>query len=76
MVTGIDDTMKQVTEALKANGMYDNTIIIFTSDNGAEFHAGSNGNLRGSKTTFYEAGIKVPGFIHSPLINNPGTSNE
>lgn len=75
MVTGVDDTLKQVTEALKAKGMYDNTVIIFTSDNGAEYHAGSNGNLRGSKTTFYEAGIKVPGFIHSPLITASGRSD-
>ena len=77
MVTGVDDTIKQVTEALKAKGMYDNTVIMFTSDNGAEFYAGSNGKLRGSKTTFYEAGIKVPGFIHSPLISAKGIrSNE
>jgi len=75
MVTGVDDTLKQVTEALKAKGMYDNTVIIFTSDNGAEYQAGSNGNLRGSKTTFYEAGIKVPGFIHSPLITASGRSD-
>ena len=72
MVTGIDDNIKQVTEALKAKGMYENTVIMFTSDNGAEFFAGSNGNLRGSKTTFYEAGIKVPGFIHSPLLSAKG----
>ena len=77
MVTGIDDSIKQVTEALKAKGMYDNTVIMFTSDNGAEFFAGSNGKLRGSKTTFYEAGIKVPGFIHSPKLSAKGTrSNE
>ena len=46
MITGIDDSVKQVTEALKDKGMYENTIIIFSSDNGAQFRAGSNGRSK------------------------------
>ena len=73
MVTGVDDTIKQVTEALKAKGMYDNSVIIFSSDNGGNMNLGATNNpLKGQKTLLFEGGVRVPGFVHSPNhIVNP-----
>jgi len=76
-VSQVDDTIEAVVTALKNKGMYDNSIIIFQSDNGAEAAAGSNYPLRGSKTSTYEGGVRVPAFFHSPLASAKGvTSNE
>ena len=62
--------VKQVVEALKAQGVYDNTIIIFTSDNGfaptakvdVQLAKGHNPSMmyRGLKTDIYEGGHRVP----------------
>jgi arylsulfatase B len=65
----VDKSVGLVVDALKENGMYDNSVIIFQSDNGGEFHAGSNAPLRGSKTSVYEAGTRTPAMFHSPLAD-------
>ncbi|MDP7179548.1 MAG: sulfatase-like hydrolase/transferase, partial [Verrucomicrobiota bacterium] len=47
--------------ALKKNGQYENTLTIFSSDNGGQVNVGgTNGNHRGGKQDMYEGGIKVP----------------
>ena len=69
MVTAMDDFIGNVTEELKANGLYDNTIIIFISDNGGAVNLGaSNAPLKGGKGEIYEGGIRTPSFVHSPLL--------
>jgi len=61
LIEHMDDGIGKVIDALKANGQYDNTLIIFTSDNGGQINVGANcGNLRGGKQDMYEGGIKVP----------------
>ena len=55
----LDDSVGAVLDALKANGLDDNTLVIFTSDNGATF-GGSTGGLRGMKGATYEGGYRVP----------------
>jgi arylsulfatase len=59
----IDWSVQQVMNALKEQGLEDNTLIIFTSDNGpwANFgnHAGSAGGLREAKATTFEGGQRV-----------------
>ena len=61
LVEHLDHEIGRVIETLKTTGEYDNTIIVFTSDNGGHIpSAASNGKLRGSKTEMYEGGIKVP----------------
>ena len=80
MVTAMDEVIGDLVKSLKDNGMYDNSVIIFSSDNGAAGNAhghgvgaGSNHPLRGAKGTYYEGGVRVPGFVHSPiLVKNPG----
>lgn len=55
----LDDSVGAVLDALKQNGLDDNTLILFSSDNGAWF-GGSCGGLRGMKGTNYEGGYRVP----------------
>ena len=61
LIEHLDDNIGRVIEALKKSGRYENTVIIFSSDNGGHLpSAASNGNLRGGKQDMYEGGIKVP----------------
>lgn len=66
MVTRIDMYVGQIIEKLKEVGVYENTLIIFTSDNGPHREGGgdpdffnSNGVYRGYKRDLYEGGIRV-----------------
>jgi uncharacterized sulfatase len=55
----LDASVGAVLDTLKSAGVEDNTLILFTSDNGAWF-GGSCGGLRGMKGTSYEGGYRVP----------------
>ncbi|GLR17272.1 hypothetical protein GCM10007940_18870 [Portibacter lacus] len=80
VIETIDWSMGQVLGAIKEAGIEDNTIVIFTSDNGPwqnlpermlqkgvkETHSGSAGLLRGAKATTYEGGFRVPAIIRWP----------
>jgi len=63
MVAVLDDNIKNVTDALKAKGMWDNTLMIFSSDNGGpidvEENAANNYPLRGGKYSEFEGGVYV-----------------
>ncbi|KAK8730859.1 hypothetical protein OTU49_007659, partial [Cherax quadricarinatus] len=74
MVSAMDEAVGRVVAALKTTGHYDNSVIIFTSDNGgSEKHGGNNWPLRGHKATMWEGGTRGAAFLHSPLLPNPGT---
>ena len=73
MVTALDDLVGNVTTSLVESDFYNNTILIFVSDNGgATLEGGNNLPLRGEKTTLFEGGTLVPAFIHSPLLTKVG----
>jgi arylsulfatase A-like enzyme len=74
LIEQMDDGIGKVIKTLKANGTYDNTIIIFLSDNGGQLDLGANnGNIRDGKGTMYEGGIKIPACISWPGHIAPGS---
>ncbi|MDA1372011.1 MAG: sulfatase-like hydrolase/transferase [Proteobacteria bacterium] len=69
MLRGLDRGIGQVLTALQENGLEENTIVIFTSDNGGAGYVGLpdlNKPYRGWKISFFEGGIHVPYFIKWP----------
>lgn len=80
MVTLLDTNVGQIIDLLKRKGIYENTIIIFTSDNGVHQEGGhnpayfnSNAGLRGIKRDFYEGGIRAPFIVSWHGVVAPGS---
>lgn len=76
MIRSLDRGVGRVMEALKANGIDDNTLVMFTSDNGGADYIGLpdvNDPYRGWKITLFEGGIRVPMFVKWPAKIAPGT---
>jgi arylsulfatase A-like enzyme len=82
MVTRMDKDISRIMKKLKETGIDENTLVIFTSDNGHEFDnidnefLNSNGPLRGKKRDLYEGGIRVPFVARWPGKIQKGAKNE
>lgn len=75
MIEIMDEGVGKVMQTIKDEGLYENTIIVFCSDNGAAGSRGDNGVLRGAKAAVYEGGHRVPGIIRYPNKIKAGVIN-
>lgn len=71
VLSKLDESVGRVVNALKENNMLENSIIIFSTDNGGaadgfNLNAASNWPLRGVKNTLWEGGVRGAGLIWSP----------
>jgi len=74
MVTCLDDNVGRILDALKKRDMLDQTLIVFSSDNGGPIKSGANnGALRAGKGTIYEGGVRVPALAVWPGKLKAGT---
>ena len=70
----LDDGIGQVVQALKETGQYENTLIVFSSDNGGDLPAAANnGPWRDGKQSVYEGGLRVPTCLTWPGMISAGT---
>ncbi|MBO0812536.1 MAG: sulfatase-like hydrolase/transferase [Microlunatus sp.] len=89
MIAAMDDGVGVIIEALERNGLRDDTIVFFSSDNGpsieernwlngeeVSYQGGSAGGLRGHKGSLFEGGIRMPTMISWPGRLPTGTENK
>ena len=92
MVHSLDDAVGSLLDALEAEGIADETVIVFYSDNGGNIHCGleetdacgenyitaitSNHPLRGGKGNIREGGIRVPAVVVWPGVTKPGSRSD
>jgi arylsulfatase A-like enzyme len=77
MVEHTDDAVGKIISKLKEKGLYDNTIILFSSDNGGLIGKSrnpvtNNAPLRTGKGDIYEGGVRIPTIIYTPKHKNGG----
>jgi len=75
MIEGMDKSLGDLMAKLKEKGQWENTIIIFMSDNGQPSQATLNEPLRGHKLLPYEGGIRVPLIVYWPGHVKEGSIN-
>ncbi|QHI69951.1 sulfatase [Tichowtungia aerotolerans] len=80
MIEVMDESVGRVLDALENNGIADNTIVIFTSDNGGNMYntadgtaATNNEPLRSGKGNNYEGGVRIPLIVRWPGVTLPGS---
>ncbi len=83
MITHLDKQVGEILQKLEELGISENTLVIFTSDNGSHSEGGyhysmidSNGPLRGGKRDLYEGGIRVPTIAWWPGKVEAGTVSD
>lgn len=75
MVERMDAQIGRVLAALDASGQADNTIVVFTSDNGGERFSDTY-PFTGRKTELLEGGLRIPAIVRWPGVTRPGTTSE
>lgn len=75
MMKNLDDGVGMLMKTLEDARLSDQTIVIFTNDNGGERYSDSGG-LTNAKGTLWEGGIRVPAFVRWPDKIHPGASTQ
>jgi arylsulfatase A-like enzyme len=75
MMKSLDAGVGRVLDALKSPGLEQNTLVIFTSDNGGERFS-YNWPFTGQKMDLHEGGIRVPAIVRWPGVTRPGTTSD
>lgn len=81
MLMALDDYVGKIVKTVEESGESENTIIIFTSDNGAHSHGhdveffNSNGDFKEYKRSFYDGGFHSPMIVRWPGVVEPNTKN-
>ena len=76
-VEHMDDGVGRVMAALKESGLADNTLVIFTSDNGGSLpHAQNNDPWRDGKQSHYDGGLRVPFIVRWPAHVKAGSRSD
>ena len=80
VITDLDTRVGALLDTLESQGLEDNTVVFFASDNGAHSECGhdvkffdSTGGLRGFKRSYYEGGIRSPSLVKWPGVIQPGS---
>ena len=76
MIESMDDAVGQIMSTLDELNLSDNTVVIFTSDNGGLSRVTNNAPLRAGKGYPYEGGIRVPVIIRWPGVIRAGTVSD
>lgn len=76
MVETLDHYVGQLLRALDELGLRENTLVVFTSDNGGHPEYTANAPLRGSKWNLYEAGVRVPWLVRWPGQVRAGAASD
>lgn len=73
MMDVVDEAIGNITKAFREKGLWNDTLVIFSSDNGGDpFYRGFNYPLRGYKKTLWEGGVKACGFVHGQMLKRKG----
>lgn len=83
MISYLDEQVGRITRVLEEKGVADNTLIVFSSDNGASYAGGADAayfdsvsGLRGLKGSVFEGGLRVPMIASWPGRIQPGTTSD
>jgi arylsulfatase A-like enzyme len=76
MIENLDIQIGRLIDVLKSTGKFDETFILFTSDNGGHYGITKQWPLRSGKGSYYEGGIREPMFVHWPGKVAPGTQSD